>query len=125
MSGIFISAEPIYLASNYTRHPRGWTAAYLEICKISARIHRKHKLILFSPIAHCHGMATHGDLPIIDAAFWKKYNAPFIEVCGGCIVAKMDGWQDSEGVRGEIADFKAAGKPIYACDTHTLELEPM
>lgn len=114
--------RPVYLASNYTKHPKGWTGAYLEACRISARIHRKHKLIVFSPIAHCHGMTTHGDLPVIDAAFWKRFNAPFVEMCGGCLVAKMDGWRESEGVASEIADFTAAKKTVLYVDPVSLEI---
>jgi hypothetical protein len=35
----------------------------------------------------------------------------------------MDGWQESDGVSGEIADFKAQKKMVLLCDVETLELE--
>lgn len=116
------SIEPAYLASPYTRYERGHSGAFVDICKLSARIHRRYNTVIFSPIAHCHGMTMHGDLPAIDHAFWKRFNAPFVKVCGGLIVAKMEGWDNSAGVADEISDFRSAAKPIWFLDCETLEL---
>jgi len=123
MSGLTSMRAPIYLAQPYTHYVRGHVGAYLDACRLSAQLHRRYKTVIFSPIAHFHGMTTHGDLPTANAKFWRKFNLPFIETCGGCVVAKFEGWQESDGVCGEIADFKAQKKMVVLCDPVTLELE--
>lgn len=114
--------RPAYLLTPYTRYARGWTGAYIDACRLAARIHRKYKLVCFSPISHCHGMTTHGDLPPVDGAFWKRFNQPFVDICCAGIVAKMDGWDNSDGIKDEIADFRAAKKTVLFIEPETLEL---
>lgn len=115
--------EPVYLATPYTRYCKGLPGAYLDACKIAAAIHKEHKIIVFCPIAHCHGMTTfQNGLPPIAHEFWENFNRPFIAACGGLIVAKLEGWENSSGIAGEISGFRAAKKPILYCDPETLEL---
>ena len=111
-----------YCATPYTRYCKGWHGAYIDACKVSARIVLKYQIALFCPIAHCHGMTIHGELPAVDAAFWEDFNRPYVNACGGLIVAKLEGWDHSHGIAGEIRDFRAAHKPILYCDPETLEL---
>lgn len=67
-------------------------------------------------------MTIHGDLPAVDHGYWEDSNLPFIDFCGGLIVAKLEGWDQSIGIAGEIHAFKTAHKPILYCDPETLEL---
>ena len=123
MNALHMLPTPVYLASPYSRYERGHTGAYLDICRLAARIHRKYKIVLFSPIAHCHGMTTHGDLPVIDHQFWRRFNAPFVDMCGGCLVAKMIGWENSAGIKDEIDDFRAAKKTVLFVEPDSLEID--
>lgn len=111
-----------YTATPYTRYIKGWHGAYIDACKIAARIQVRYGVIIFCPIAHCHGMTIHGELPPVDPKFWEDFNRPYIAACGGLIVAKLEGWDHSSGIAGEIRDFRAAHKPILYCDPETLEL---
>ena len=111
-----------YAATPYTRYNRGLVGAYLDACRICSSIYLAYKAPLFSPIAYCHGMTTHGDLPAIDHHFWMEFNRPFIEACGALIIVKMDGWDESAGIADERRMFKMAGKPIYFLDPETLAL---
>lgn len=114
--------NPWFISTPYTKYLKGWHGAYIDACKVSARISSFYDIAVFSPIAHCHGLAIHGELPPVDPKFWEDFNRPFIAACGGCIVAKLDGWENSSGIAGEIRDFRAAQKPILYCDPETLEL---
>lgn len=122
MNALHMLPEPVYVASNYTKHPMGYAGAYLEISRLVPRIYSRYRVVLFSPIAHGHGFSTHGDFPIVDKRFWRLYNAPFIEICGACLVAKLSGWQDSEGIADEITDFRAAQKTVLFIEPDTLEI---
>lgn len=113
-----------FLCSPYTKYHRGLAGAYLDICRIASRIRLMHGLAIFSPICHSHGMAMHGELPPVDRDFWREFNKPFRELCGGALVATMDGWLESDGVGDEISDFECAGKPIVFVDPVTIELWP-
>lgn len=111
-----------FVSSPYTRSPRGHTGAYLDVCRLAARLHREHGLNVFSPIAHSHGMAMYGKLPVVDHDFWMSFNAPFLRICEGMLFCKMDGWDESFGMAVEHNIFKNDSKPIYYVDPKTLEI---
>ena len=105
----------IYVASPYTRYPQGPDAAFEEICLITSELIAR-KLNVFSPIAHGHGLSKHGGIPMFDAALWQAIDAPFVAACDALMVAMMPSWRTSKGVAHEIAEFRAAGKPVYYLD---------
>ncbi len=109
-----------YLATSYTLHPAGPEAAFIEAARIAGTL-AKQGVTVFSPIAHSHPLAVYAGLDGLDGEFWKKFDAPFITVCDSLIVALMDGWQHSEGVAHEIAEFQKAGKPILWLEPATME----
>jgi hypothetical protein len=104
-----------YLASPYTKYKSGHEIAYRDVCAMAAALVKKGYAV-FSPIAHGHGLSKHGGIPFTDHAVWEKIDSPFVDLCGGLIVAKLDGWDNSEGVAVEISKFRAAGKPIIFMD---------
>ena len=104
----------IYLANPYSSpdpdvRERRWDAA----CEAAADLMRQGHLV-FSPIAHTHPIAQYGLAPN-DGKFWKKQDAPIMDVCDSLAVLTLRGWRRSVGVQAEIAAFKAAGKPIDYC----------
>ena len=113
-----------YCASPYSRYIKGWHGAYIDACRVASRIQKEHEIAVFCPIAHSHGLSTaaHGVLDPIDHPYWEAIDRLFIDACGALIVAKLDGWQESDGITGEILTFRAANKPILYCDPDTLEL---
>ena len=122
MNALHMLPEPIYAASNYTHHPRGLVGAYLEMCELVPRIYAKYKIVLFSPVIHGHGLAMHGKFPPRDGKFWKRYNQPFVDLMQSCLVAKLDGWENSAGIKDEIDDFRAAKKTVLFVEPVSLEI---
>lgn len=108
-----------YLASPYSKYSSGIEVAFVDICKIAAEL-TKQGVPVFSPIAHTHPIAIHGQINPLDHTIWLPADEPLMDGACGIIVAMMDGWQDSYGVGVEIARFNAAGKPIYYLDPASL-----
>lgn len=113
------AVEIWYFASPYSRYADGIWPAYKEAARIAGRL-VDSGVTIYSPIVHTHPLAIYGDLDPLAHAQWMTFDAPFMRVCGGLIVACMDGWRESKGVAEEIIAFRAAGKPILYCDPRTL-----
>ena len=100
-----------YLASPYSAYPGGIEEAYRVACAETARL-ISAGVPTFSPIAHSHGIAVHGDLDPLDHAIWMPADRPMMDAASGCIVLRMPGWDTSRGVAEEMMAFTRAGKPI-------------
>lgn len=100
-----------YLASTYTSHEGGPHNAYVEACKIAGFLMNRGFLV-YSPIAHCHGVSCYGNVNHFAHAFWMRQDKPLVDACDAIVVARTSGWQKSEGIAQEIEWFKEAGKPI-------------
>jgi hypothetical protein len=93
----------IYLASPYTHeYPEVMQMRYNSTMQITAYLIKK-KYVVFSPIVHCHVIATDYNLPK-DFKFWQNYNESCINSCSGFMIAAIDGWKESVGVHAEY-DF--------------------
>ena len=102
----------LYLATPYARYPDGHHAAFVEACK-QAAILTKAGLPVFSPIAHSHPLALHGEIANTDHDFWMNVDRPMMDAAHGIIVCMMKGWIESHGMKYEIQTFERAGKPVY------------
>lgn len=100
-----------YLASPYSRFPRGHEAAFVEACANAAKLVRAG-VPVFSPIAHSHGIAQHGAVDPVDLKVWLPADRPFMDAAHGIIVLKMEGWHSSVGMNHEIGYFALNGKPV-------------
>lgn len=109
-----MKAEP-YLATPYTLYEGGIDAAYEMACAAAGRFY-KHRIPVYSPIAHCHGIAKHGQLDALDAGFWLDMHATAMHRCDGLIVWQAYGWKDSYGIQKEIEEFQRQNKPIVHLD---------
>ena len=100
----------IYLASPYTHVDAAVRQRRFEAaCRAAAALIRQGKTV-FSPIAHGHAICRYGLPP--DWQFWGRHARRYLEVCSEVAVLMLDGWQESEGVRAEIAIARALGKPV-------------
>lgn len=99
-----------YLATPYTKYHKGHEAAFHKACEIAADLMNRG-MVIYSPIAHSHPIAF-GRMDHIDPDLWERLDKPFLDNCAGVIVAKMKGWDESNGVRHEIAECVKAGKPV-------------
>lgn len=104
-----------YLATQYSKHPQGVNAAWQEACRVAASLLRQG-VIVFSPIAHSHGIAHCGAIDPLDHDIWIPADKPFMDAARGLIVYRDEGWKNSKGIAIEIEEFKKAGKPVYYLD---------
>lgn len=100
----------IYLASPYA-HPDADVREqrFHGVCRAAAQL-MKTGLVVFSPIAHSHGIAAYG-LPL-GWHFWERFDCEFVARCDEVFVLMLDGWHKSEGVQAEIRLAREMGKPV-------------
>lgn len=110
-----------YLATPYTRYPAGPYAAFVHACELAARLIRAG-VHVYSPIAHSHPIALHGAIDPLDQAFWNDVDAVMLDKCDTLLVAHMDGWEQSSGIRHEVETFERHRKPIFDLDPQTLAM---
>lgn len=107
-----------YLATPYTKYKGGLVVAFEDAARLSARL-LKRGVKVYSPIVHGHAIAIHGDINPMDLTVWLPHNALFLQLSNILLVAKMDGWEFSEGIAHEI---KTSGKPIVYLDPEHLTI---
>jgi hypothetical protein len=69
-------------------------------------------LYVFSPIAHSHPIALTGALPT-NWEYWKAYDETMISSCRALAVLKLNGWDESRGVREEVEIARKLGLTTY------------
>lgn len=90
----------IYLASPYSHpDPLIRKTRFLLAQQCVAMMLSKRKFV-YSPIVHCHEIATKYDLPS-DFEFWRDYNFDMLRRADALRVLKISGWDTSEGVLAE------------------------
>ena len=105
-----VNMKKIYLASPYSGTEAQQIERYEQVCQTAADIIRMG-YIVFSPIAHSHGIAVHGGLNG-DHDTWKKQNLAWLEWCNEVWVVNMPGWDTSKGVKWEMITARLMGKHV-------------
>ncbi len=111
----------VYLASPYTNYPHGLQTACEHICSVAARLIDRN-IAVYSPIAHSHPIAIHGQIDPICHFVWLRLDQAMIRVCDALLIAKLTGWRDSLGIKKETQWFREAGKPVFYIDPHNMEM---
>lgn len=111
----------VYFAAPYSHSDRSVCEARVKFINEAASILMSEGLHLFSPISHTHPIAMAGSLPT-GFDYWESYDTAILSACGALIVLELSGWQDSVGVRGEIAIARRLGLPIFYVRFNTSEL---
>ena len=105
-------SEPLwYLATPYSKYPGGIAGAYELACKQSALL-ISNGVHVFSPIAHSHGIATHGDLDPLSHDLWLAMDRTYMDLCCGCIFLLAESWEKSYGMEQERLYFEKNNKPV-------------
>jgi len=100
----------IYLASPYwDADPAVRNQRFRAACRATAQMMRQGTTV-FSPVVYGHSLMGEG-LPG-DWSFWEGHDAEYLMLCDEVVVLKIDGWEESEGVREEIRLSAAMGKPV-------------
>lgn len=111
-----------YLASPYTKYHAGINQAFIDVCGIAGRL-MKQGTRLFSPIAHSHAIAGVSEaIDPLDHEFWLDADEPMMDACSALLVAKLPGFDESDGVQKEIDRFLEMRKPVFFLDPQTLKV---
>lgn len=108
-----------YLATPYSKYPTGIEEAFRDACRQTAFLIAAG-IRVYSPIAHTHPVAMHGNLDPLDHKIWLPADEPFMHAAKGLIVCKMQGWGESYGIGEEIKIFKKAEKPVIYMKPFTI-----
>jgi ParB/RepB/Spo0J family partition protein len=101
----------VYLASPYSADKDAIKKKRFEAaCEAAARL-LSQCVMIFSPIAHSHPIATIGCTPT-SWEFWEKYDKTILDKCDSMIVLQLDGWEESVGVKAEI-EWMESKRPVY------------
>ena len=113
--------EFTYLACPYSHEePLVREARFVQVTKAAAKLMNDGHII-YSPITHCHPMATHGKLPRT-WAFWKRIDKVYLAHSKTMMVLPMDGWESSVGLSDERKMALLFGIPILWLDPSTFEI---
>jgi len=105
----------VYLASPYSdSDPEVMQERFEATCRAAGRL-IEQGIPVFSPIAHSHHIAMQAGMDQRSEA-WYAADSPLLAACTELVVLMLDGWEESTGVRHEIAAAKAAGKPVFYMD---------
>lgn len=114
--------ELIYLASPLTHENKNvMEDRFNQICNIACYLIDDWKLNIFSPIAHSWPIQKYAPLNT-SFEYWEQYCYLMVSKCDRVIVAMMDGWKESVGVKAEIDYAKSIGVYVNYFDPLTLEI---
>lgn len=114
----------LYLASPYTHpDPDIQLKRFHDVCDYAAKLLSEGTPV-FSPIAHSHPIAIHGETEnTFD--FWMTWDMPFLHLCSGVVVMTIPGWRESRGVQTEIALATKLGKSVTFSDHEERAVEEL
>lgn len=111
-----------YLATPYSKYKGGdLVSAFEDAAALAAEL-LAAAVRVYSPIAHTHPLAMHGNLDPLDHSIWLPFDEAMMDAADCLIVAHMDGWDSSFGIAHEVEFFTKAGKPIFDLDPVTLQV---
>lgn len=107
--------ELIYLATPYSSdNPYIVEKRYLDVTYVFGVLLRNGLQVL-SPVTMCHPISHMIKLPG-NWEFWKKIDESYLSRCNTMYILKVDGWDKSSGVKGEIQIAKKNNIPICFLD---------
>lgn len=110
-----------YVGTPYTKYPDGIEQAFIDACKITAKL-MLADVKVYSPIAHTHPIAIYGGIDPLNHGIWLPFDRSMMDAADAMIVAMMESWDNSYGVKHEINVFTRAGKPVYYLDPITMSV---
>ena len=108
--------KPLAQARLYLATPYSGTAEEQEVrfdmaCQLAGILIWKGWSV-FSPIAHSKPIAEASGLPH-NAAFWSQLNSTWLRWSTDFVVAKIEDWKESKGVRFELTEARKLGKGLW------------
>jgi hypothetical protein len=103
----------IYLAVPYTHDDKKVREKrFYEVTKMAAQL-TKLGYVVYSPITHCHPMATIKKLPG-SWEFWGPIDKAFMDCCKIVAIYELDGWTSSVGIAAEFRHARGNNQPIMS-----------
>lgn len=101
----------IYFATPYSHADADvvklrFTQTAMKVAELVAKGH-----VVISPVTYGHILLDYHNMPS-DWEFWKNFCQSFLYRCSKLIVYKLEGWDKSSGVAGEIELAKELGIEI-------------
>ena len=111
----------VYLAAPYSSDSasvRGWRAGAAG--KVAMELILRGHLV-YSPISHGHALALQaGCSAPADFAFWRAHCLSFVRLWAELLaVLQLRGWEESAGVKAEIAEARRLGLPVVMLEFDT------
>jgi len=95
---------------------------YQKACYTAAKL-MQGGIIVFSPLSHSVPIAKYvGEVD--EHEFWLSQDIPLLQRCDELLVVCLSGWQTSRGVRREVMEALALGKPVTAITESDIERLP-
>jgi hypothetical protein len=109
--------KKIYLATPYSGTQKQQIERFDEARRVAGKI-IKQGYCVFSPICHSHPIAEACD---IDGShdFWKAQNESWLAWCEEVWIVTMPGWEESTGVKWEMAWAVTNWRPVEFIDPVT------
>lgn len=117
-----MSAKIVYLACPYTHHDKQVREKRFSAATEAAAHLIRTGRIVFSPITMTHpiDVVLASEDATLGSDYWVDFDEAFMDFCSEMIILDIDGWQQSSGIRREIAFFRAQGKPISIMSFHSI-----
>lgn len=111
----------IYLASPYnSSFPFVRERRFQDVCSVAATL-MSRGVHLFCPIAHTHPIAQKDNLSP-GWKYWQEFDRLMLSHCSALWIVMLDGWKESEGIKGEIQIAKEMGIEIWLVDPTTCDI---
>lgn len=102
----------VYLASPYTHSDPAIRQLRYEQAAHATALFLADRVTIYSPIAQFHHIAFTHRLPF-DISFWQYHNAAMLRSARSLYVLTLPGWEESKGVKWEIATALALHIPVH------------
>lgn len=111
-------ASPYYHKSEYVRQKR-----HLQAALAAGFLMKWQGYCVYAPIVQSKTIADLIDLPHSFEGFWESQDFCHIDSCDELHVLRLDGWQQSQGVKAEIDYADSKNMPIHYWDFQSVEQE--
>ena len=109
--------ELIYVSCAFGRADPSVREKRIELVSKFCAQKMREGFIVFCPLVHNYHILKYG-LPI-GWQYWEKFNTELLQRCDRLYVLKLEGWENSEGIRAEVAIARSLNIPI---DYHEFNL---
>ena len=111
-----------YLAAPYSHPSAAIELLRFEGINVAAARLISRNILIYSPISHSHPIKVASTALSGSWEQWAVLNRLMIDKCDCLLILPLPGWEQSVGVKYEIAYAKSTSKPVYMLDPLTLQV---